>query len=75
MRIINEYKKAGYKLMITDGNLTKDQIDILKSWTVGKFSVITGQSGVGKSTLLNSVDNKPQEVFVLYSNLFNYTMC
>ena len=46
--IIKYYKKIGYDVFI---NTEKEKIkDILK----GKVSVLTGQTGVGKSTLLNT---------------------
>jgi len=48
---INYYKSIGYEVII---NTEKSKIkDLLKN----KITVITGQSGVGKSTLLNTLDS------------------
>lgn len=53
---INEYINEGYKTLVIDKNITEEQKSSLEEWTNNKFSVITGQTGVGKSTLLNSID-------------------
>lgn len=48
---INYYKSIGYEVLL---NTEKDRIrELLKD----KITVITGQSGVGKSTLLNMLDS------------------
>ena len=48
--VIKYYKKIGYKVFI---NKEKENIkEVLK----GKVSVLTGQTGVGKSTLLNNLN-------------------
>ena len=46
---INYYKSIGYKVFIND-DLTN-----IESLLKGKLSVLTGQTGVGKSSLLNSL--------------------
>ena len=52
--IINYYSQIGYKTIITS---TKDNlINDLKDYLNDKISVFTGQSGVGKSSLLNVLD-------------------
>ncbi len=57
---ITDYKKyyesIGYTVYLTspENNLVNDQI---KSHFKDKLSVIVGQSGVGKSTLLNAIDS------------------
>lgn len=48
---VYEYKNAGYKIIIKH----IDDLKQLENWTKRKFSVITGQTGVGKSTLLNTI--------------------
>lgn len=47
--IINYYKKIGYDVYINN------KIYDIKSILKGKISVLTGQTGVGKSSLLNSL--------------------
>lgn len=51
MERVDEYKDSGYKILVKH----IDDLNILEEWTKNKFSVITGQTGVGKSTLLNSI--------------------
>lgn len=48
------YKNAGFKTVCIS-SVTKDGIDTVKEWIFGKVSAFTGNSGVGKSTLLNSI--------------------
>ena len=48
---VEEYKDAGYKTIIRH----LDDEKILEDWIKDSFSVITGQTGVGKSTFLNSL--------------------
>lgn len=51
-RYINYYKKVGYRVVT---NESKDNFeDIFR----GKITVLTGQSGAGKSSLLNMLDDK-----------------
>lgn len=49
--IINYYKSIGYEVYINK------EINDIKSILKGKISVLTGQTGVGKSSLLNSLKN------------------
>jgi ribosome biogenesis GTPase len=52
--IINYYESIGYKTIITScENL---ELSDLKTYLKDKVSVFTGQSGVGKSSLLNLID-------------------
>ncbi len=53
--IINYYHKIGYDTIITS---TKEPLTIedLKPYLKDKISVIAGQSGVGKSSILNIID-------------------
>lgn len=47
-----EYEKAGYKVLLTS-SVTEDGIKQLIPLLEGEISVFAGQSGVGKSSLLN----------------------
>jgi ribosome biogenesis GTPase len=49
---ITYYNNIGYKA------IKNTQIDELKSLLKSKITVLTGQSGVGKSSLLNKIDSK-----------------
>lgn len=53
-KYINYYKKIGYRVVT---NMKKDNFDNLFQ---NKITVLTGQSGAGKSSLLNMLDNKLQ---------------
>jgi len=59
------YENIGYKTILTS-SVTGDGIDELKEELKDKLSLIAGQSGVGKSTLINSLapdlDLKTQEI-------------
>lgn len=59
------YENIGYKTILTS-SVDGDGIDELKSELKDKLSLISGQSGVGKSTLINSLapelDLKTQEI-------------
>ena len=51
------YKAAGFKTIVCS-NLDMRGIDEVKSLLKGKISAFTGNTGVGKSSLLNSIDDK-----------------
>lgn len=58
-KIINEYISAKFNVIITHGkSLEERDLKNLELWTKNKLSVITGQTGVGKSTLLNFLNKK-----------------
>ena len=48
------YSKAGYRVLLTSAH-TKEGIDELKQLLKGKTSVLSGASGVGKSSILNAI--------------------
>lgn len=52
--IVSNYKDAGINLIILDN---EDSYDKIKEIMKDKISAFTGNSGVGKTTLLNKLDN------------------
>ncbi|GKW52667.1 putative ribosome biogenesis GTPase RsgA [Pseudoalteromonas sp. NCCP-2140] len=52
--ILDIYRELGYQVLLVS-NKTGEGIDELKQKLVGKNSIFVGQSGVGKSTLVNTV--------------------
>lgn len=52
----NIYEKAGFKVILCDNN-TGQGSDEIKELIKGKISAFTGNTGVGKSSLLNSIDS------------------
>ena len=53
-RLAGQYARIGYQVVLTCA-ISGQGIDELKRLLVGKETVFTGQSGVGKSSLLNAV--------------------
>lgn len=53
-RIAGQYARLGYDVVITNA-MTGEGIDEMRRLLTGKESVFTGQSGVGKSSLLNAI--------------------
>ena len=51
---LEDYKKIGYRLLRISAK-TGEGIDELKSEIAGKTCVLTGQSGVGKSSIINAI--------------------
>ncbi|HEX8517395.1 MAG TPA: ribosome small subunit-dependent GTPase A [Bacteroidia bacterium] len=54
---ISVYEKIGYKCYKVSATEKKD-LEVLKEYTKGRLTLVAGHSGVGKSTLVNALDNK-----------------
>lgn len=54
---IEDYKKSGYEVVTTGKDFDTREIENLFT---GKISVLTGQSGAGKSSLLNRINDQLQ---------------
>ena len=54
-RLFDMYTKAGYKTLRTSAE-TGEGIDELKNLLIGRLAAFTGNSGVGKSSILNAID-------------------
>ncbi|PTY83268.1 ribosome small subunit-dependent GTPase A, partial [Heyndrickxia sporothermodurans] len=55
MNFVNDYEKIGYQIILSSSK-TKEGINELLPYLDGKISVFAGQSGVGKSSLLNAIN-------------------
>ncbi|MEM6363635.1 MAG: ribosome small subunit-dependent GTPase A [Planctomycetota bacterium] len=53
--LMGVYGSLGYRVLMTS-TVTGQNIDYLRAWMQNRQSVVTGQSGVGKSSLLNAID-------------------
>ncbi|ATY85091.1 ribosome small subunit-dependent GTPase A [Kyrpidia spormannii] len=53
-REVSVYGRLGYPTLFAS-SLTGEGIDALRTWLRGKVSVLAGQSGVGKSSLINAL--------------------
>ena len=53
-RLVQIYTKAGYRCIVYS-DVTKDGVEDVKSLLKGRISAFIGNSGVGKSTLLNNI--------------------
>jgi len=56
-KCIEEYQQSGYEVVCTGNDFDVSEI---KNLFTGKISVLTGQSGAGKSSLLNRIDARLQ---------------
>jgi ribosome biogenesis GTPase len=56
-QLAGTYRRIGYGCLVTS-TVTGQGVNEFKAMILDKVSVITGVSGVGKSTLINSVDSK-----------------
>jgi ribosome biogenesis GTPase len=66
--LYNIYKQIGYKIFLTSV-ITSNGIDELKNFIKDKTFLLAGQSGVGKSSLINKLDSlqlKTQELSEKY---------
>jgi ribosome biogenesis GTPase len=55
MPLAGVYGQLGYRVLLVSA-ATGQGIDRLRRWIVGQQSVVAGQSGVGKSSLLNAIE-------------------
>ncbi len=55
MIAVERYRQIGYEVILTSAK-EKDGLDDLKAALKGKQSVLVGKSGVGKTTLLNTLE-------------------
>jgi ribosome biogenesis GTPase / thiamine phosphate phosphatase len=55
MPLVGVYAQLGYDVILVSAQ-TGVGIDLLRDWLAGAESVVSGQSGVGKSSLLNAVE-------------------
>ncbi|MGE8204130.1 ribosome small subunit-dependent GTPase A [Heyndrickxia sp. NPDC080065] len=55
MKYVNDYQKIGYQILLSSSK-TQEGINDLLPLLKGKISVLSGQSGVGKSSLLNAIN-------------------
>lgn len=53
--VVGVWAQMGYPVVMTS-TVTGAGIEQLRHWVEGRDSVVTGQSGVGKSSLLNSIE-------------------
>ncbi|MBL0127159.1 MAG: ribosome small subunit-dependent GTPase A [Flavobacteriales bacterium] len=53
--LVDTYQEAGYRVIMTSATLGKGVADV-KALLAGKVTLVSGHSGVGKSTLINSID-------------------
>ena len=56
---LQSYRDAGYRLLLVSAH-EKQGIDALRQRLSGKVTVFAGPSGVGKSSLLNAIDERLQ---------------
>lgn len=56
-RLAGIYESAGYRVLITSA-LKKQGIDALREALTGKVTTVAGPSGVGKSTLINCLQDR-----------------
>ncbi|MDR1846975.1 MAG: ribosome small subunit-dependent GTPase A [Bacteroidales bacterium] len=56
LRLQDIYTKAGYAVMLISAKTTEN-LDILREKLEGKTSLFSGNSGVGKSAILNALDS------------------
>lgn len=56
--LINKYKKLNYEIFIFKNYIDLKERERFLNLIENKFSILTGQSGVGKSTFLNFIDQK-----------------
>ncbi len=55
MPLVGVYSQLGYQVLLVSA-LTGQNMDLLRKLLAGRDSVLSGQSGVGKSSLLNAIE-------------------
>ena len=53
--VVGVWSQMGYPVVLAS-TVTGMGVEILRHWVSGRDSVVTGQSGVGKSSILNSIE-------------------
>ena len=53
--VVGVWAQMGYRVVLTS-TVTGMGVERLQNWVTGKGSVVTGQSGVGKSSILNAIE-------------------
>jgi len=70
IKILDYYQQIGYFVFYSDKNISEERLAELKTHLSGKVTVLVGQSGVGKSTLINKIaPNSKQETGELSQKL------
>lgn len=64
--LMNIYRNIGYRVLEVSG-YTNEGIDALTAALAGRISIFAGQSGVGKSSLLNTL--LPENADILVNNV------
>lgn len=64
--LMNIYRNIGYRVLEVSGH-TNEGIDALTAALAGRISIFAGQSGVGKSSLLNTL--LPENADILVNNV------
>ncbi len=57
MPLVGQYSRMGYPVLVVSA-ATGLNIPLLRRWMTGRETAVVGQSGVGKSSLLNAIDPK-----------------
>ena len=58
---IEDYRKSGYQVLLSSKDNTEEELKQISEALKGKITVLSGQSGVGKSSFLNKLRSTPQE--------------